>query len=66
MLNSFTPNHITKLEMSGLPDIGQIAEGKFADLVIVDGDPIKDISIITEAAKINLVMKGGVVAKSTL
>jgi imidazolonepropionase-like amidohydrolase len=53
-------------EMSGLPDIGRIAEGKFADLVVVDGDPIQDINVLTEPGKIGLVMKGGAIAKSTL
>jgi len=53
-------------EMSGIPDIGQIAEGKLADLLIIDGNPIKNIGVITQADKIHLVMKNGVIAKSVL
>lgn len=37
-------------------DLGVIAEGKLADLVLVDGDPAKDISAIRN---IELVMKDG-------
>ena len=37
---------------------GSIARGKLADLVVVDGDPTKDIAAIR---KVRLVMKGGVV-----
>jgi len=38
--------------------IGSIQEGRFADLVAVDGDPLKDIS---QFEKVRFVMKGGVV-----
>ena len=40
--------------------LGSISVGKFADLVAVDGDPLKDI---TEMEKVKFVMKGGVVYK---
>ena len=39
-------------------DIGVIAAGKYADLVAVAGDPLKDI---TELERVMFVMKGGVV-----
>ncbi|MFN7927036.1 MAG: amidohydrolase family protein [Blastocatellia bacterium] len=39
---------------------GAIAPGKFADLIAVDGDPLKDI---TELERVKFVMKGGVVYK---
>ena len=53
-------------EMSGLPDIGHIAEGKFADIIIVNGDPIEDITVLTDPDKISLVMKNGTIAKSII
>lgn len=40
--------------------VGSISVGKFADIVAVDGDPLKDI---TEMEKVKFVMKGGVVYK---
>jgi hypothetical protein len=41
-----------------LADRGSIERGKLADLVVVDGDPTKDISVIRRPV---LTMKGGVV-----
>jgi imidazolonepropionase-like amidohydrolase len=42
-------------------DIGSIEPGKFADIVAVAGDPLKDI---TEMERVTFVMKGGIVYKS--
>jgi imidazolonepropionase-like amidohydrolase len=38
--------------------VGVIAKGKLADLIIVDGDPVKNISDIRRAS---LTMKNGVI-----
>ena len=40
--------------------LGSISKGKFADIVAVKGDPLKDISILEN---IHFVMKDGVVVK---
>ena len=40
---------------------GSIEKGKFADLIAVAGDPLKDI---TELEKVRFVMKGGVIIKN--
>jgi imidazolonepropionase-like amidohydrolase len=40
-------------------DSGTIEEGKLADLVVVDGDPLSDISILQEEERIEKVIKGG-------
>jgi imidazolonepropionase-like amidohydrolase len=40
-------------------DVGTIAAGKFADLVFVDGDPLADITILQDLARVPLVIKGG-------
>ena len=41
--------------------IGVIAPGAFADIIAVDGDPLKDV---TEFERVKFVMKGGVVYKA--
>ena len=40
-------------------ELGAIAPGYFADIVAVDGDPLKDVSVIIE--RVRWVMKGGAV-----
>lgn len=40
--------------------VGSIQKGRYADLIAVDGDPLRDIS---EMRKVRFVMKGGVVYK---
>jgi imidazolonepropionase-like amidohydrolase len=44
-------------------DIGSIEAGKFADIIAVSGDPLKDIS---ELERVRFVMKGGEVARDEL
>lgn len=41
-----------------LPDLGRIAPGKLADLVVVTGDPGKDLAALR---KVELVVKGGLI-----
>ena len=43
--------------------IGTIEAGKFADLIAVEGDPLKDI---TELERVKFVMKGGVILKNSM
>jgi len=51
-------------EMMGWQDrIGSIERGKFADIIAVSGDPLKDI---TELERIKFVMKGGQVIRNDL
>jgi imidazolonepropionase-like amidohydrolase len=51
-------------EILGWSDrVGSIEKGKFADLVAVAGDPLKDI---TEMERVRFVMKGGVVYRDEL
>ena len=44
-------------------DIGSLEKGKYADLVAVSGDPLKDI---TEMERVKFVMKGGKVVRNDL
>jgi imidazolonepropionase-like amidohydrolase len=39
--------------------IGTLKPGKWADIVIVDGDPLADITVLQEIEKIKRVIKGG-------
>jgi imidazolonepropionase-like amidohydrolase len=41
-------------------DLGAIAPGRYADLIAVDGDPLKDVRVLEHVA---IVMKGGVLVK---
>eukprot|EP01037_Dinobryon_pediforme_P002148 gene2148-2185_t len=44
--------------------IGVIAPGAYADLIVVDGDPLKDLSLLTnQGAHITLIMKAGEILK---
>jgi imidazolonepropionase-like amidohydrolase len=43
-------------------DVGAVAPGPVADLIAVDGDPLKDIRVLENVA---IVMKGGTLVKAT-
>lgn len=41
-------------------DIGEIAEGAYADILVVDGNPLEDLKVLeSDGADIPVVMKGG-------
>ncbi len=40
-------------------EIGTIEKGKLADILLVDGDPLKDIKVLQDKSKIKMVMKEG-------
>ena len=48
-------------ELLGWEKVGALAPGRFGDLVAVDGDPLKDVTVLE---KIPFVMKGGEVVVS--
>ncbi len=39
--------------------VGSLEEGKFADLIVVEGDPLTDITVLQDHSRIVAVMKGG-------
>ncbi len=47
-------------------DIGTIQNGKLADLVVVAGDPLADVTILQNPENIALVIKGGEIAVNRL
>ncbi|MFC2028813.1 amidohydrolase family protein [Chloroflexota bacterium] len=58
---------IVNAEILRLKDkTGSIEIGKWADIIIVEGNPDEDINVITEPSKIKMVMKDGKVMKNTL
>jgi imidazolonepropionase-like amidohydrolase len=47
-------------EMLGMKDeLGTIEAGKLADLLVVNGDPVKDITLLQNRANLDVVMKDG-------
>ena len=47
--------------------LGVIAPNAYADLLVVDGDPLRDLAILTNPEKhLKLIMKGGVIYKNEL
>jgi imidazolonepropionase-like amidohydrolase len=39
--------------------VGTLEDGKYADLVVVDGDPTRDVTVLQDHDRITVVMKGG-------
>jgi imidazolonepropionase-like amidohydrolase len=46
--------------------VGTIAEGKYADLLVVDGDPAADIRVLADPQNIKVIMKDGQFYKDEL
>jgi imidazolonepropionase-like amidohydrolase len=47
-------------------EIGTIEEGKLADLLVVDGNPLEDIATLQNKGNLKLIMKGGRAYKNEL
>lgn len=53
-------------QLLGMGDsLGTLEPGRLADVVLVDGDPLADITVVAKPAHVKMVMKGGVVYKDT-
>ena len=65
ILQQCTLNNAQILGAEG--DIGEIAEGALADIIIVDGNPLESLSCLEEdGAHIPVIMKGGEFHKNEL
>ena len=65
ILRSATSVNARLLDRAG--ELGVVKAGALADLIVVDGDPLKDISLLThQGAHIPLIMKGGEMLKMAL
>ena len=47
-------------------ELGTVGAGKLADLIVVDGNPLADITVLQERDRIRLVMKEGQVYRDLL
>jgi imidazolonepropionase-like amidohydrolase len=51
-------------ELLRRPDLGRVAEGCLADLLVVEGDPLADLGVLQDqGAKLAMILKGGVAVK---
>jgi len=80
LLPWFTPFQILKMATSNAGELmrlsgprnpyplnlGVVQEGAYADLLLVDGNPLDDITMVTNRDNLRLIMKDGVVYKNTL
>jgi imidazolonepropionase-like amidohydrolase len=65
VLKSATSINAEIVQRSG--DLGVIAPGAIADILVVDGNPLKDIAVLTEPEKnLRLIMKDGEIYKTDL
>lgn len=62
ILRSATTVNAALLRRTG--ELGVIRSGALADLLLVDGDPLADLSVLTgQGEKITLIMRGGEIFK---
>ncbi|UFI05743.1 metal-dependent hydrolase family protein [Roseibium aggregatum] len=68
-----THDNATLLKLSGPRDpyqegdLGVIREGAYADLILVDGNPLKNLDLVADPeANFDLIMKDGVIYKNTI
>ena len=71
-LKHWTGNAGKVLKWSGPKDpyptykLGTIAKDAYADILLWDGDPLKDIKLILDESKLHFIMKDGMVYKNTI
>ena len=47
-------------------ELGSVRQGYLADLLVVDGDPLADITILQDPTRLLAVMKGGTLVRDEL
>lgn len=80
LLEWFTPFEILKMATSNAGELmrlcgprnpyplelGVVKEGAYADLLLVDGNPLDDLTKVTDRDNLKIIMKDGVIYKNTL
>ena len=57
----------TSAELLGVAEqLGTVVAGKLADIIICDGDPLADVSVLGDPGRIRCVIQGGVIRKDLL
>ena len=64
ILQQATSVNAELLQLEG--EVGRVAEGYAADLIVVDGDPLDDIELLGEAANLPVILQAGRVHKRTI
>ena len=64
VLRAATSVNAELLQKSG--ELGQITPGAHADILVLDGDPLRDLALFRDPARIPLVMKGGALIRNAL
>jgi len=65
LLRQATSNNAALMMMEGR--IGCVKPGAYADLIVVDGDPLKDINLLAaDGKKLSLIMRDGELVKNRL
>jgi imidazolonepropionase-like amidohydrolase len=52
-------------ECMGLTESGQIKTGMLADILLVEGDPLRDVTVLQDRDRLKLIMVGGKAFKNT-
>ena len=47
-------------------DFGTVAPGKLADLLVVDGDPVTDVTCLRDPARMPVILKDGAFVRNAL
>lgn len=64
ILKSATSVNAELMMMAG--KLGVVAEGAFADIIALDGNPLEDLSVLERHDQIRFIMKGGAIFKNSL
>jgi imidazolonepropionase-like amidohydrolase len=64
ILRSATSVNAEIVQMKGL--LGVLAPGAYADILVIEGDPLADIAILEDPARLRVILRNGELIKNTL